>query len=103
MNHEEFVAKMRDLNAQEHAIYMEKSRLNADYHAEIESTLLVHDIEYERHIIFCGIPVVRKMVNIEDNGTIEVCAAKPDAKRNKVFVLWRGSDISEFIKKVEPV
>ena len=100
MNHEEFVAKMRDLNAQEHAIYIAKTQLNADYHADIESTLLVHDIEYERHIIFCGIPVVRKQVNIEDNGTIEVYATKPDAKRNKVFVLWRGHDINEFIKRI---
>lgn len=101
MNHDEFLSKMEKITAQLSMLYKEKSQLLADYEADIKTTLITNGIDSGTPIIYCGgVHAVVMYTTVLENGMIEIHASKPP-KENRLFVIWRGHDINEFIKRIQ--
>jgi hypothetical protein len=103
MNHKEFLNKMEKITEQLSTLYNERSQLFSDYEADIKTTLITNGIDSGTPIVYCGgVHAVVRYITVCENGMIEIHASKPP-KENKLFVIWRGQDINEFIKRIQKI
>ena len=100
MNHDEFSNKMKKITAQLSTLYNERYQLLADYEADIKTTLITNGIDSGTPIVYCGgVHAVVRYITACENGMIEIHASKPP-KNDRLFVIWRGHDINEFLKRI---
>lgn len=100
MNHDEFLSKMEKITAQLSMLYKEQNQLLADYAADIKTTLITNGIDSGTPIVYCGgVHAVVEYITVCENGMIKIHASKPP-KDDRSFVIWRGHDINEFLKRI---
>lgn len=99
MNHDEFLSKMERIRVLQTTLNNERNQLLADYEADIKTTLITNGIDSGTKIVYCGgAHAFVRYITVCENGMIEIHASKPP-KDDRLFVIWRGHDINEFIKR----